>query len=158
MDYRIAKTPSMHCRLGSGTVTAGFPQGRQPDFPWEKSHWDNTIVKMKKKTRKKDYHSSSNWWPEWKKKYLDEAESDSSCHFACSTIWRSCPWTQMPKWCRHLTRPDMSQHHWNSNMCCLEKWSSLWFSMSRNVSLHQPLKDRKNNKLTAHLLSIQGVK
>ena len=53
MDYKIAKTPSMHCRLGSGTVTAGFPQGRQPDFPWEKSHWDNTIVKMKKKQEKK---------------------------------------------------------------------------------------------------------
>ena len=33
MDYGNTKTPSMHSRLGSVTVAAGFPQGKQPKFP-----------------------------------------------------------------------------------------------------------------------------
>ena len=33
VDYGNTQIPSMHCRLGSATVTAGFPQGRQPEFP-----------------------------------------------------------------------------------------------------------------------------
>ena len=26
-----------------------FPRESNPNFPWEKSHWDNTVVKSKKK-------------------------------------------------------------------------------------------------------------
>ena len=33
VDYGNTKTPSMHCRLGSKTVAAGFPWGKQPGFP-----------------------------------------------------------------------------------------------------------------------------
>ena len=33
MDYGNTKTPSMHSRLGSMTVAAGFPEGKQPELP-----------------------------------------------------------------------------------------------------------------------------
>ena len=44
MDYGNTKIPSIHLRFGSVTVTAGFPQGRRPEFPMgEKSltAWGN---------------------------------------------------------------------------------------------------------------------
>ena len=32
-----------------------FPREGNPNFPWEKSHWDNTVVKKEKKKKgKKD--------------------------------------------------------------------------------------------------------
>ena len=34
-------------------VAAGFPRGKQPEFLWEKSQWDNTVVNIKK--NKKNY-------------------------------------------------------------------------------------------------------
>ena len=40
----------MHRRLGSATLSQlAFPGKGNPNFPWEKSHWDNTCVKKKKK-------------------------------------------------------------------------------------------------------------
>ena len=30
VDYGNTKIPSMYCRMGSATVAAGFPQGKQP--------------------------------------------------------------------------------------------------------------------------------
>ena len=44
--------PGMYHRFGSATVAADFPQGKQPKFPWEKSHWDNTVSKIEKKKKK----------------------------------------------------------------------------------------------------------
>ena len=35
MDYGNTETPSIHRRLGSVTVTAGFPLGKQAEFPVE---------------------------------------------------------------------------------------------------------------------------
>ena len=36
----------MHRRLGSATLSQlAFPRESNPNFPWEKSHWDNTAVK-----------------------------------------------------------------------------------------------------------------
>ena len=49
VDYGNTKTPSMHRRLGSVTLSQlAFPWEGNPDFPWEKSHWVNTVVKSKK--------------------------------------------------------------------------------------------------------------
>ena len=39
----------MHPSLGSMTLSQlAFPGEGNLNFPWEKSHWDNTIVKKKK--------------------------------------------------------------------------------------------------------------
>ena len=36
--------------LGSATLSQlAFPGESNPNFPWEKSQWDNTVVKKKKK-------------------------------------------------------------------------------------------------------------
>ena len=44
----------MHRRLGSATLSQlAFPRKGNPNFPWEKSFWDNTVVISKK--------SKSNW-------------------------------------------------------------------------------------------------
>ena len=40
VDYRTTKTPSMHRRLGRAT----FPSDGNPINPWEKFHWDNTVI------------------------------------------------------------------------------------------------------------------
>ena len=66
MDYGTTKTPSMHPRLGSATLSKlAFPGEGKPNFPWEKSHWDNTVVKQNKaKTRKRN-------------KEVDEIESEA---------------------------------------------------------------------------------
>ena len=45
VDYDNTKTPSMHSRLGSATVSQlAFPGEGYPNFPREKSHWDNIVV------------------------------------------------------------------------------------------------------------------
>ena len=50
VDYGNAKTPSTHCRLGSATLLQlAFPRESNPNFLWEKSNRDNTVVKKKKK-------------------------------------------------------------------------------------------------------------
>ena len=50
MDNGNTKTPSMHRRLGSATLSQlAFPGESNPNFPWEKSHWYNSVVKKKKK-------------------------------------------------------------------------------------------------------------
>ena len=50
------KTPSIHGRLGSSTLSQlAFPGESKPKFPWEKSHWDNTVVKSQ--VKKKCPHS-----------------------------------------------------------------------------------------------------
>ena len=46
MDYGNNKTPSMHCRVSSATLSQmAFLEDGNPNFLWEKSHWDNTVVK-----------------------------------------------------------------------------------------------------------------
>ena len=50
VDYGNTKTPSMHSRLGSATLSQlAFPRESNLNFPWEKSHLDNTVVKKKKR-------------------------------------------------------------------------------------------------------------
>ena len=50
MDYGNTKTPSMHPRLGSLTLSQlAFPGEGNPNFTWEKFHGDNTVLKSKKK-------------------------------------------------------------------------------------------------------------
>ena len=45
MEYGNTKTPSMHTRFGSVTLSQlAFPGESNPNFPWEKSHWYNTAV------------------------------------------------------------------------------------------------------------------
>ena len=47
------KTPRMHRRLGSTTLSQlAFPGENDPKCPWKKSEWDNTVVKKKKKKKK----------------------------------------------------------------------------------------------------------
>ena len=44
VDYGNTKTPSMHLRLASATLSQlAFPRESNPNFPWEQSQWDNTI-------------------------------------------------------------------------------------------------------------------
>ena len=53
VDQGNAKTPSMHPRLGSATLLQlAFPGEGNPNFPWEKSHWDNTVVNGNSKNKK----------------------------------------------------------------------------------------------------------
>ena len=50
VDYGDKKTPSMPARLGSATLSPlVFPGEGNPNFPWEKSHRDNAVVKSKSK-------------------------------------------------------------------------------------------------------------
>ena len=43
----------MHRRLRRATLSQlAFPGEGNPNFPWEKSLWDNTVVKTKKQTNK----------------------------------------------------------------------------------------------------------
>ena len=50
MDYGNTKTPSMYRRLGSATLSQlAFCGESNPNFPWDKFHWDNTVVERKKK-------------------------------------------------------------------------------------------------------------
>ena len=52
-DYGNTKTPSMHRRLGSATLSKlALPGERNPNFPWEKSQCENTVVKGKSKCTK----------------------------------------------------------------------------------------------------------
>ena len=54
MDYGNTKTPCIHPRLGSATQSqVAFPREASPNFPWEKSRLDNTVVKSKKYVEKK---------------------------------------------------------------------------------------------------------
>ena len=40
----------MHSRLGSATLSQlAFPGESNPNFPWEKSHWNNTVLKSGEK-------------------------------------------------------------------------------------------------------------
>ena len=48
------KKTSMHTRSGSATLSQlAFPGEGNPNFPWEKPHWNNTVVKSKKQKKKK---------------------------------------------------------------------------------------------------------
>ena len=50
MDYGNTKTPSVHRKLGSATLSQlACPGESNPNFPWEKSKWDNTVVKKSRK-------------------------------------------------------------------------------------------------------------
>ena len=50
MDYGNNKSTSVHCRLGSATLLLlAFPGESNPNFPQEKSHWDNTVKSKNKK-------------------------------------------------------------------------------------------------------------
>ena len=45
MDYGNTKTPNMHLRLGSATLLQlAFLGEGNPNFPWVKSQWNNTMV------------------------------------------------------------------------------------------------------------------
>ena len=50
MGYGNTRTPSMHCRLGSTTLSQ-LPSPWESDlnFPWQESWWENTPVHLKKK-------------------------------------------------------------------------------------------------------------
>ena len=48
--YRYTKTPSMHHRWGSATLSQlAIPGKSDLNFLWQKSKWDNTVVKKEKK-------------------------------------------------------------------------------------------------------------
>ena len=52
VDYGNTKIPSMHRRLGGATLLqVDFPGESNPNFPWEMSQWDNTVVKKEKKKK-----------------------------------------------------------------------------------------------------------
>ena len=53
MDYGNIKTASVHRRSGSATLLQlAFPGEGNPNFPREKSQWDKTVAKKKKKNHR----------------------------------------------------------------------------------------------------------
>ena len=57
VDYGNTKTTSMHHRLDSATLSQlAFPREGNPNFPREKSHWDNAVVNSTKILK-------VNFWP-----------------------------------------------------------------------------------------------
>ena len=51
----------MHRRLASTTLSQlAFPGEGNPIFPWEKSHWDNAVVKSKIKIKSKNRTKQNN--------------------------------------------------------------------------------------------------
>ena len=53
MDYGNTKTPRVHRRLGSATLSQlAFPRESNLNFLREKSHWNNTVVKKPQKNPK----------------------------------------------------------------------------------------------------------
>ena len=56
MDYGNTKTPSMHGRFGSATLPQlAFPGDGNLNFPSEKSHQGNMVVKCLKKSKVKKF-------------------------------------------------------------------------------------------------------
>ena len=52
VDYGDTETPSMHRRLGSAILLQlVFPGESDPNFPWKKSHWGNTVKSIVFKVR-----------------------------------------------------------------------------------------------------------
>ena len=51
VDDGNTKTPSMYHRFGSATHLA-FPWESNPNFPWEKSQWDNTVSNVQTNKKK----------------------------------------------------------------------------------------------------------
>ena len=48
MDYGNTKIHSMHRKLCSATLSQlAFPWEGNPNFPWEKFHWDTIVIKTK---------------------------------------------------------------------------------------------------------------
>ena len=46
IDYGNTRTPNIHLRLGSATLSQlAFPGEGNPNFPWGKFHWSNTDVR-----------------------------------------------------------------------------------------------------------------
>ena len=72
MDYGNTTTPGMYCRLGSATLSQlAFPRESNPNFSWEKSHWDSK--KFKKKKKKKEKQPQKNWaWSFTQSSWIDE--------------------------------------------------------------------------------------
>ena len=61
VDYGNTKTPSMHSRLGSSTLSQmAFPRGDNPNFPWGKFHWENTVAKSKKQQQQQQTKTKQN--------------------------------------------------------------------------------------------------
>ena len=57
------KTASMHRKLGSTTLSQlAFSGEGNPNFPREKSHWDNTAVKSKNDLKKKKNELTTYSW------------------------------------------------------------------------------------------------
>ena len=51
------KHPACTGRLGNATLLQlAFPGESNPNFPWGKSHWDNTVVKKATTTKKQLCH------------------------------------------------------------------------------------------------------
>ena len=62
------KTPCIHCRLGSMTVAAGFPWGKQPEFPMGEIQMGQYSWVVKNKTKQK------NQWVLIKCQFSDSAQ------------------------------------------------------------------------------------
>ena len=76
------KTPSMHSRFGSTTLSQlASPGESNPNFPWEEFYWDHTVVqstyKVKIVTTNGDYHhpySSLLLWPSRTQQHITEID------------------------------------------------------------------------------------
>ena len=66
MDYRNTKTPSIQRRLDRETLSQlAFLGKSNLNFPWEKSHWDNTVVKVKLKKNVKEEEDENKKAERW---------------------------------------------------------------------------------------------
>ena len=62
VDYGNIKTPSMHHRLGSTTVTVGFPQGKQPKFSMREIPVGQCSYKISKMKLINNFRTHHSWF------------------------------------------------------------------------------------------------
>ena len=106
VDYENIKTPSMHRRLGSATLSQlAFPWESNPNFRWEKSHWGNTFVESKWKKRTKKIGFRDSFAP-----CGSDATSGGCAEFVTAPWSASCRWRtehyifHVLDFCRHRCR------------------------------------------------------
>ena len=136
MDYRNTKTPSMHHRLDGATLSQlAFPRKSNPNFPWEKSQWDNTVIKVtvkcegrgfRRKCLNKDGFSSH-----WFHQHSDDVFSERPVGTWLPTMTNSgcCgrhhPWPHSTKSSLTSCRDDACRRY-NPSMISLKRWAPGW--------------------------------
>ena len=111
-------------RLGSITVAAGIPQGKQPKLPCgnKMSHWDNKVCKnatnenaihwarMTAHAPCEDGVRLSTWWSHWKRLHMQSSHPmQCTCTFTCTGVGAHTGWP----FCVQLRNATTASHALN---------------------------------------------